>query len=64
MKTHLKSLERSFFGFIKEKKIDEAKATAQRMQQAFDKAAKEHVIHKNRASKNLSSLHRSLARSS
>lgn len=47
---------------LSEKKLDEAKVLAKKLQIALDKAAKTKVIHKNRASKNLSSVHKALAK--
>ncbi|MBP7005804.1 30S ribosomal protein S20 [Patescibacteria group bacterium] len=60
MKTHLRALDRHFNALLKEEKVAEAKEMMQKLQQALGKAAKNAVIHKNKASRRLSSIHRAL----
>ena len=60
VKTNLHSLQRSFLGLVREKKFDEAGVLAHKLQQALDKAAKIHVIHKNRAAKSISALQKAI----
>lgn len=62
MKTHLKALDRHWKAFLKEGKIAEAKETIKKLQQALGKASKNAVIHKNKASRRLSSMHQALAK--
>ena len=60
MKTHLKALDRHFQGLLKEGKAKEAKQLAEKLQQALSKAAKNAVIHKNKAARRLSATHQAL----
>ncbi len=64
MKTHLRSLDRSWKAVLKEGKIDEAKDMMKKLQQALSKAAKNAVIHKNKASRRLSSMHKAITKAS
>ncbi len=60
MKTHLKALDRHFQAFLKEGKTKDAQELLQKFQQALGKAAKNAVIHANKASRRLSSAQRAL----
>jgi small subunit ribosomal protein S20 len=62
MKTHVKSLIHQFENLLKEGKKTEAAALAPKLQQALDKAGKGNVIHPNKASRKLSSVHRALVK--
>lgn len=60
VKANLRFLERKFLKFIKEKNKEKAKEFFQKLQKAFDKAAKINVIKKNRASRKKSRLAKKL----
>ena len=62
MKTHVKSLERQFLALVKEGKKADALEIAKKLQQAASKAAKEHVIHSNKAGHKISRIHKTLAK--
>ncbi len=62
MKTHVRSLTRQFNTLIKDKKKEEATTLAQVLQQALDKAAKNNVIHPNKAAREISSNHRAITK--
>ena len=64
MKTHLKALDRHWKAFLKEGKLDEAKVVMTNLQKALGKAAKNAVIHKNKASRRVSSMHRAISTAS
>ena len=51
IKTNVKQLLKNTQTLIKEGKFAEAKPMALKLQQAIDKAAKHHIVHKNKASR-------------
>lgn len=61
IKTHIRSLSRQFKFLVKEKGKADAMTLAQKLQQALDKAAKVHVIHKNKASREISHVKKAIA---
>ena len=62
MKTHVKSLTTQVKSLLKEGKSTEATELSRRLQQAVDKAAKNHIFHSNKSSRRVSTLHRSLSK--
>lgn len=60
MKANFRYLERKFLKAIKEKNKEEAKEIYQKLQKAFDKAAKRNIIKKNKASRKKSRLAKKL----
>lgn len=58
--TNIKALTRQFKDAVKEKKTKDVAEIAKKMQQALDKAAKHHVLHKNKVSRRISSAHRAI----
>ena len=61
MKTHVKALSSKLQELLKEGKRTEAVEMTKRLQQAVDKAAKNHVFHPNKSARKLSRAHRQLA---
>ncbi len=59
-KTNIKALLSQFASFVKDGKKDEAKATFLKVQQAMAKAAREHIIHGNKAARKIGSAQKSL----
>ena len=55
MKTHMKTLTRQLKDLVKEGKKTEAQTVVRTLQQALAKAAKTNVLHRNSASRKLSS---------
>ncbi len=60
LKTHVKALERNWKPLVKEGKPAEAREAVQKLQKTAAKAAKKHVIHRNKAARLLSRAHRAL----
>lgn len=61
LKTHVKALSQRLQSAIKEGKKAEALEAAKKLQQIVAKAAKNHIVHANKASRKVSSAHRALA---
>ncbi|HEU0051230.1 MAG TPA: 30S ribosomal protein S20 [Patescibacteria group bacterium] len=61
VKTHLKALTHEVLTLIKAGKKQEAAGASKKLQQALGKAAKEHVIHKNKAAHHTSSVQKAVA---
>lgn len=57
IKTHLKALLHQFQALAKEGNKKEASTLAPKIQQAFAKAARHHVIHANKAARKISFVH-------
>ncbi len=58
--SELKTLNKKFISLVDEKKLDEAKKILNRLITKLDKAAAKKIIHKNKASRKISRLMRSL----
>ncbi|MDO8583764.1 MAG: 30S ribosomal protein S20 [bacterium] len=61
VKTHIKALTHQVADMVKGGKKDEALVLARKLQQAVAKAAKEHIIHKNKASNKTAAVYKKIA---
>lgn len=55
LKTHVKHLTRALADLVKDGKAAEVKVALPKLQQALDKAAKNHVLHNNNAERKVAS---------
>lgn len=60
LKTHVKALERNWKPLLKEGKTTEVREAVLKLQKTTAKAAKKHVIHRNKAARLMSRAHRAL----
>lgn len=60
MKTHVKALSKSFTSLMGEGKREDAAKNMPALQQALGKAAKNNVMHPNKAARKISALHKKL----
>ena len=58
MKSHVKALDRQWKSLAKEGKAKDVSTAVQTLQKTLGKAAKKHVIHRNKAARLLSRAHR------
>jgi ribosomal protein S20 len=62
MKTHAKYLVREITALIKEGNKKEAQEMAKLLQQTVTKAAKTHVLHANKAARQISGAHKAISK--
>lgn len=60
LKSHVKALDRQWKSIAKEGKLEDVKTAVQSLQKTLGKAAKQQVVHPNKAARLLSRAHRAL----